>query len=93
MELDQYRASDTERERIVDLMALIPAGVRSAIDIGARDGFISRKLACLDLQVTALDLKKPEIAGENISCVQGDLTQFPLVDDALDLVLRTEVNQ
>lgn len=91
MELDQYRASDTERERIVDLMALIPTGIQSAIDIGARDGFISRQLAGLGLQVTALDLKKPEIPDENISCVQGDLTQLAFADGTFDLVLCTEV--
>jgi hypothetical protein len=91
MELDQYRASDTERERIVDLMKLIPSGISSAIDIGARDGFISKKLAGKGLQVTALDLEKPDISGENIRCVKGDLTNLTFSDGAFDLVLCTEV--
>lgn len=74
MDLTAYRNSPTEQQRIADLMRLLPQGVVTALDIGARDGYISSKLADRSMRVTALDLEKPQIADSRIQCVKGDIT-------------------
>ena len=45
MDLTDYRNSEREQARIKDLMRLIPPLGSSALDIGARDGFLSYLLA------------------------------------------------
>jgi len=45
MDLTEYRAGESERKRIADLMRLLPDNLDSVMDVGARDGFISKLLA------------------------------------------------
>lgn len=45
VDLKAYRESKNEKERIGDLFRLIPERGSEALDIGARDGFLSLKLA------------------------------------------------
>ena len=40
MDLTKYRNSDKEKKRVADLMGLLPSNVATALDIGARDGFV-----------------------------------------------------
>lgn len=61
MDLTQYTQGGPEAERIADLLRLIPNGAHTALDIGARDGHLSKLLAERYESVTALDLKKPAI--------------------------------
>ena len=68
------RNSAVEKQRIADLMRLLPSSIDTVVDIGARDGFISKLLAERFLKVTALDLEKPSIDHRRIHCVQGDVT-------------------
>jgi SAM-dependent methyltransferase len=91
MELAEYRESAAEQARTKDLMALLPAGLESALDIGARDGFISRLLAERVPAVTALDLERPQIDDPRIACVKGDATALDWADGAFDLVVCAEV--
>lgn len=91
MNLAEYRASDRERARVGDLMALLPSGLSNVLDVGARDGFISRMLADRGARVTALDLECPRIEHEGVHCVQGDATALGLPDEAFDLVFCAEV--
>jgi hypothetical protein len=91
MDLTAYRNSPTEQQRIADLMRLLPQGVVPALDIGARDGYISSKLADRSMRVTALDLEKPQIADSRIQCVKGDITALEWTDSSFDLVLCAEV--
>ncbi len=86
-----YRDSSAEQQRIESLLQLVPAGTRTAIDIGARDGFIARKLANRIHRVTALDLDRPSIVDSRIACVAGDVTYLEFADGAFDLVLCAEV--
>lgn len=90
-DLTAYRASEREQNRIHDLFSLIPeSGVR-ALDIGARDGFLSKRLAERFDSVVALDLERPDIVHSRIEPVQGDATRLEFDDASFDLVLCAEV--
>jgi hypothetical protein len=91
MDLTEYRNSPAEKARVGDLLGLLPASGKRALDIGARDGFISMLLTDHFSTVTALDLETPVIAHERIQCVKGDITSLEFADDSFDLVLCAEV--
>ena len=91
MDLIAYRNSPAEQRRVADLLALLPGDIRTAIDIGARDGFLSSKLADRSVHVTALDLEKPALADPRIACVKGNAAALDFADASFDLVLCTEV--
>lgn len=91
MDLSEYRNSLREQERVSDLLALLPDRLESALDIGARDGFISRLLADRSSRVTALDLTLPAIPDSRIECVQGNLMNLQFPDGAFELVFCAEV--
>lgn len=90
-ELAEYRNRASEQSRVADLMGLLPLDVHSVLEIGARDGYISLRLAERGLSVTSLDLEKPLIKHQNIRCVQGDVTALEFPDKAFDLVFCSEV--
>lgn len=90
-DLAAYRASKSEIDRIGDLMAMLPESIGSALDIGARDGFISKLLADRIANVTALDLDLPVIADPRIQCLRGDITELTIADNSFDLVFCAEV--
>lgn len=90
MDLTAYRNSASEKARIGDLMGLLAPG-DSALDIGARDGYISKLLAERFAAVTALDLQQPQIEHPRIQCVQGDITALNFPDASFDLVFCAEV--
>ena len=52
-------------------MAIIPRGRISVLAVGARDGYISRKLSALFGSVTALDLNTPPFRFEGVVPVTG----------------------
>lgn len=91
MDLTEYRNSPREQERVADLMKLLPEGIQSALDIGARDGFLSKLLAERVDRVTALDLEQPVIDDDRIDCVSGDITALRFPDASFDLVFCAEV--
>jgi len=73
------------------LMWLLPGSQDSVLEIGARDGFISKLLAGHFPKVTALDLEEPRIDDERIRCVKGDVTSLNFPEASFDLVLCAEV--
>ncbi|MEW6621222.1 MAG: class I SAM-dependent methyltransferase [bacterium] len=92
MDLIAYRNKEIEKKRTDDLMALIPGDSRkTALDIGAWDGWFSLLLAERFERVTALDLEKPSIAHPKIQCVKGDATNLAFDNDEFDLVFCAEV--
>lgn len=91
MDLTNYRNSAREQDRIDDLMRLLPQGGTAVLDIGARDGYLSKRLASQFMHVTALDLDEPVIDHERITCVQGDITALQFPDASFDLVFCAEV--
>ncbi|WP_323002176.1 class I SAM-dependent methyltransferase [Denitromonas sp.] len=90
-QLDAYRASDTERLRTDDLIALMPASGRTALDVGARDGHFSRLMAERFDRVTALDLTPPLFTHPGVDCLAGNATALPFPDRSFDLVFCAEV--
>lgn len=91
MDLTAYRNNAQEKARISDLMEMIPEQINSAIDIGARDGFLSKELTKHCSSVTALDLEMPAIDHPNVKCMKGNATALQLPDSAFDLVFCSEV--
>jgi hypothetical protein len=91
VDLTAYRRSALEQARIGDLLKLVPDSMRNALDVGARDGYISRALTERCQSVTALDLEQPRIAHKQIRCVQGDVAKLAFKDREFDLVLCAEV--
>jgi glycosyltransferase involved in cell wall biosynthesis len=91
IEMAVYRNTPQEQERISDLMNIIPKGHDSVLDVGARDGYFSRLLTEHFASVTALDLEKPSIAHDRITCVEGDVTRLEFASDSFDVVLCAEV--
>jgi hypothetical protein len=90
-DLTGYRNGDREKERIASLLSLLPRLIESALDVGARDGHVSRLLAERFPRVTALDLERPSIDHERIVCVRGDVRAMELPAASAELVLCTEV--
>ncbi len=91
MVMSVYRNAPQERDRVSDLMRVIPYGLTSVLDVGARDGYLSRLLAGRFPSVTALDLEKPAIAHDRITCVKGDVTSLEFPDNLFDVVVCAEV--
>lgn len=91
VDLVEYRNSKKEVDRVDSLMRLLPVGQPSALEIGARDGHISRMLASRFDKVTALDLVKPQWDYPRIETVQGDVTKLAFPDNSFDTVVCTEV--
>jgi len=89
--LSEYRASEREQARIHDLFALMPDKGWRALDIGARDGYLSKLLAERYGQVVALDLEKPNINHPRIVSVKGNVCHLEFEDDSFDLVVCAEV--
>jgi len=80
-----------ERERIRNLMDLIPKGGASVLDAGARDGRVSVLLADHFETVTALDQNNPTVRHRKVTAVQGDITSLGFPDNSFDCVICTEV--
>jgi SAM-dependent methyltransferase len=90
-EMSEVRRSAKEQARTGDLMALVLPGLSNALDVGARDGYLSRLLAERVSEVVALDLEEPQFRFDRVACVKGDVTALQFDDRAFDLVLCAEV--
>lgn len=90
MSLAEYRKTQSEQDRIGDMLALMPSG-GAVLDVGARDGYISVRLADRFDSVTALDLQMPSISDERVRCVVGDVTRLSFPSDSFDVVVCAEV--
>lgn len=91
VDLEAYHASVPEQLRVADLMSLVPDQVETALDIGARDGHITRLLAKRVRSVVALDLALPNIKAPGVTCVEGNAADLPFSDESFDLVMCAEV--
>ena len=85
------KASPQERQRIANLLELLPKGFQTVLEIGARDGYFSKLLLELFPAVTALDLTLPKIDQPGITPVAGDVTRLEFAADSFDVVLCSEV--
>ena len=87
----KYRESPLERERVRDLLSVLPRGRSTVLDIGCRDGYLERLLVERFDWVTALDLARPEIDHSRVIPVQGDVTDLRFADNSFDVVCCLEV--
>jgi hypothetical protein len=90
-DLSRYRESPLEQSRIADLFALLPKTAKRSLDIGARDGYMSIRLAERAESVVALDLELPSVAHPRVTPVAGDVTNIEYPDRHFDVVLCAEV--
>ncbi|MBW8886694.1 MAG: class I SAM-dependent methyltransferase [Fibrobacteres bacterium] len=86
-----FRYSPREQARIAALFNLIPERGGTALDIGARDGFLSVRLSQRYETVIACDLEKPASVPPSLAWVVGDAARLPFPDRAFDLVMCVEV--
>jgi hypothetical protein len=91
MDLRDYRASLSEQQRTADLVRLMPASGRQALDIGARDGHFSLLMADRFETVIALDLTTPNVSHPRIECHKGNAAKMTFADGAFDFVFCAEV--
>lgn len=91
MDLAEARSSPRERDRIANILGLVPQGLKSALDVGARDGFLSVAMTGKVPHVVALDLIEPQVSHPQVSVIAGDATELSFPDDSFDLVLCAEV--
>lgn len=91
VDLRRYRETPREKARIASIFRLIPARGVVALDVGARDGYLTRLLTERFDRVTALDLVKPGFDIDRVDAVAGDVTRLPFEDDQFDVVLCAEV--
>jgi len=90
----KHRESELERQREKDLIKLIeflPKGLKSVLEIGARDGYYSRLLTKYFESVTALDLECPKFKIDKVVALKGNATCLKFEDNAFDCVFCTEV--
>jgi SAM-dependent methyltransferase len=89
--LHAYRESESEQLRIGSLMSLTPERGEKALDLGARDGYLSLRLAERFDQVCAVDLVEPKVQHQRVQCVAADGRALPFPDSHFDFVLCAEV--
>lgn len=91
MDLTEYRRSPREQARLADLMNIIPKGHSTVLDIGARDGYVSRLLTQHFDRVTALDLEQPGFSCERVTTVKGNVLALDFPDRSFDVTFCAEV--
>lgn len=84
-------ATEREQSRIRDLLELLPSRGGSVLDIGARDGYLSKLLADRFTRVVALDLERPDVVHARVESVVGDTTALSYDDNVFDAVVCAEV--
>ena len=77
-------------ERHKNLREMIPAGVRSILDVGCGDGALTNRLAD-DWDVTGVDMSAAALEHVQTAAVQASATELPFPDASFDLVLSTEM--
>lgn len=79
-----------EKDRLNRTIDIIPADVRSALDVGCGDGRVSGRLRerC---DLVSLDLNKGALITAGGTTVQASASKLPFADRSFDLVCCTEV--
>ena len=80
-----------EQLRMRELLQLMPAESQSVLEIGARDGRITRLLVERYPRVIALDLETPNLQLPNCELVKGNVCSLDYADNSIDFIVCTEV--
>lgn len=89
--MEAFRKHPNDIERVARLFNLVPDRGSSALDVGARDGYMSLMLAERFDRVVALDLSPPTIEHPRVECMQGDAAALAFPDGAFHTVICAEV--
>ena len=84
-------ATDIDRAHVI--ANLIPADVKSVLDVGCGTGLVTREIA-MRYPVVGVELSKTGVAtvrSMGIECCQGNVSRIPRADRSADLVLASEV--
>ena len=73
------------------VMSMLPVDISNVLEIGARHGVMTGKLARQFGSVTALDLEVPNFQLEGVEKVAGNVEKLQFQDDAFDCIVCTEV--
>jgi hypothetical protein len=87
----QIHHDPLQAERFADLVRMVPQGLVTALDVGARHGYLSTALAESVQSVTALDLAEISIDHPRVTAVRGDARRLQFADRNFDLVVCAEV--
>jgi len=91
MDNSDYRSRPVEQARIKSLMELLPSRGPRVLDVGARDGYVSKLLAERFDEVVALDVQCPVIDHARVRPVKGDVTALDFPEGYFDATLCAEV--
>ncbi len=83
--------SPLEQVRLERLTSLLPRDAGSVLEIGARHGVVTERLAGIYGQVTALDLRRPRFDIDGVTTVSGDVQHLQFPDNSFECVVCTEV--
>lgn len=91
LDLTAYRQSENERQRLADLLRLLPDSGGSILEIGSRDGYHSAILASKFDPVVGVDLETPKLPIPGVRLAKATVTDLPFHDRSFGSVLCAEV--
>ena len=77
--------------RMAKVLAMLPGDLFKVLEIGARHGVMTRKLAQQVGSVTALDLSMPKFQIDGVTNAAGNVERLAFEDDSFDCIVCTEV--
>ena len=89
--LAAYRAKPQEIARTNDILRITPCGRDTALDIGAKEGHLSRLLTGYFDSVVAVDLVLPTCDAPRVTNLVGDITALDFPDKSVDVVYCIEI--
>jgi SAM-dependent methyltransferase len=83
--------SSLEDIRMAKVLAMLPETTANVLEIGARHGVMTEKLAAQVRSVTALDLSLPPFQLDRVTTVAGNVEHLEFADNTFDCIVCTEV--
>jgi len=101
IETEYYEQSDiwskdfekdfAERERLKEIINLIPSGVKSILDVGCGNGAFINRLFGKYQRIVGLDISQEALKHVKTEKILGSITQLPFEEKSFDLVTSLEV--
>ncbi|MGC1310348.1 MAG: class I SAM-dependent methyltransferase [Phormidesmis sp.] len=79
-----------QQQVLNDIVAILPADVRTLLDLGCGNGLLTNQLPAR-LEVVGFDRSHQALKQVKTKTVQGDISQLPFADGAFDLVMCNDV--